>query len=82
MQKYDDTYLPYVKKKIYTFFLHTNMFILELSILGPCLHSFTFKSNQDASLHKSSKSMHGMTSYNNTPTSFEIAMHVIEDHNV
>jgi hypothetical protein len=26
--------------------------------------------------------MHGMTSYNNTPTSFEIAMHVIEDHNV
>jgi hypothetical protein len=65
MQKYDDTYLPYAKKKLYTFLLHPNMFILELPILGPYLYSFAFKCNQVASLHKSFKIVHGMALYNN-----------------
>jgi len=53
MQKYDNAYLSYANFFFwYTFCLHLNMFILELSILSPCLHSFAFKSNQVVSLHK------------------------------
>jgi hypothetical protein len=69
MQKYDDTNLPYANSFfLYIFFLHRNMLILELFMLGPHLHSFAFKSNQAVSLHKSSKSMHGMATYNNILT--------------
>jgi hypothetical protein len=68
IQEYYYRYLLYAKNNNYTFFFHPSMFILKLTILRPHLHSFAFKSKQVTSLHKSLKSVHGMTSYNNIPT--------------
>jgi hypothetical protein len=45
-------YIFAIKKFLYKFLFHPNMFILKLYILWHCLHSFAFKSNQGTSLHK------------------------------